>query len=99
MWPTREGLLAGVFTVKNQELDILVMNTLEKPMVLKEGEELGQWSTEYWKTKWGEMNPLMMSSEIPHLDREERCNILYAQLREVVRSCYLFVPGGRSVMC
>ncbi|CAJ0606662.1 unnamed protein product [Cylicocyclus nassatus] len=82
VWPSREDLPVGVFTVKNQELDIPVMNTTEKPMILKEGEELGQWGTEKWKSKWEEMNPLMMDKEIPHLDREERRNILYAQLRE-----------------
>ncbi|CAJ0598183.1 unnamed protein product [Cylicocyclus nassatus] len=71
VWPSEEDLPVGVFTVKNQELDIPVMNTTEKPMILKEGEELGQWGTEKWKSKWEEMNPLMMDKEIPHLDREE----------------------------
>ncbi|CAJ0608728.1 unnamed protein product [Cylicocyclus nassatus] len=63
--PSRKDLPVGVFTVKNQELDIPVMNTMEKPMIIKEGEELGQWGTEKWKSKWEEMNPLMMDSEIP----------------------------------
>ncbi|CAJ0593385.1 unnamed protein product [Cylicocyclus nassatus] len=82
VWPSREDLPVGVFTVKNQELDIPVMNSTGTPMILKEGEELEQWGTENWRSMWEEMNPLMMNNEIPHLDREERRNILYAQLKE-----------------
>ncbi|EYC34973.1 hypothetical protein Y032_1220g3764 [Ancylostoma ceylanicum] len=82
VWPKREGLAAGVFKIRNQELDIPVMNSSAEPIILHEGEELGQWGTEKWKEGWEDLNPLMMDTTTHEINGEARQKVLYEQVRE-----------------
>ncbi|KAL6727290.1 hypothetical protein Aduo_009180 [Ancylostoma duodenale] len=76
------GLAAGVFRIRNQELDIPIMNDSEEPMILREKEEIGHWGTEKWKEGWEDLNPLMMDSAVQDIKGEAGQKILYEQVRE-----------------
>ncbi|KAK6016362.1 zinc knuckle [Ostertagia ostertagi] len=43
LWPCKNGIAAGVFRTRNQELKVPLINDSEDPMILKEGEEIGHW--------------------------------------------------------
>ncbi|RCN34048.1 zinc knuckle [Ancylostoma caninum] len=82
VWPKRDGLAAGVFKIRNQELDIPITNNSEEPMILREREEIGHWGTEKWKEGWEDLNPLMLDSGTQEIKVEGRQKLLYEQVKE-----------------
>ncbi|VDO18786.1 unnamed protein product [Heligmosomoides polygyrus] len=46
VWPSKAGMAAGVCRVRDHEMDMPVINNTENPMILREGEVIGQWGTD-----------------------------------------------------
>ncbi|KAK6013292.1 hypothetical protein OSTOST_21449, partial [Ostertagia ostertagi] len=81
LWPTR-GLSCGVFKIRNQKVEIPVVNHSEEPMILGRGEEIGHWGTEKWKEKWEAFNPCVLEDTGNRADSHERRALLIEQLRQ-----------------
>ncbi|KAK6009981.1 zinc knuckle [Ostertagia ostertagi] len=62
IWPTKEGVAAGVYSIRNQEAVVPVFNNSDEGLVLKQGEEVGRWGTDKWHQRWEELNPLKMDN-------------------------------------
>ncbi|KAK6037463.1 hypothetical protein COOONC_25032, partial [Cooperia oncophora] len=62
--PTNESMQglsdSGKVTIENRKCAIPVINEGSEPMMLKEGEEIGQWSTEKWKEGWENLEPVVL---------------------------------------
>lgn len=82
VWPSISGMAAGVFRTRNHEVEVPIINDREQPIILKEGEEIGQWGTEKWREAWEELNPLMMDSGTVDMSKDERRNLLHELVRE-----------------
>ncbi|VDO25396.1 unnamed protein product, partial [Heligmosomoides polygyrus] len=48
IWPERRGIAAGVYAIKGQRTELPMFNTSDEPVLLKEGESVGYWSTDKW---------------------------------------------------
>ncbi|KAK6041588.1 zinc knuckle [Cooperia oncophora] len=59
IWPSRDGMAAGVFRIQDGQTNIPVINNSDQPVLFKEGEEVGSWGTDKWHDRWEEWNPLM----------------------------------------
>ncbi|VDP04324.1 unnamed protein product [Heligmosomoides polygyrus] len=77
IWPSREGISAGVYRIQNQLTQIPVFNSSHQPMLLKAGESIGHWGTDKWFERWEDLNPLMPSEE-----NEIGCNLETIQEEE-----------------
>ncbi|VDP37330.1 unnamed protein product [Heligmosomoides polygyrus] len=64
IWPTKEGLDAGVCEVRDRHVRIPVVNRSGDAVVLGEGEEIGHWDTEKWKESVDGFNALMISDAL-----------------------------------
>nr|CDJ95103.1 gag, pol and env protein precursor [Haemonchus contortus] len=73
IWPISNGMAAGVFKIENCECAIPVINEKSEPMMWREGDEIGHWSTEKWREGWDELKPALL---------EERGSILEPMARK-----------------
>ncbi|VDL83320.1 unnamed protein product [Nippostrongylus brasiliensis] len=65
IWPGRASMVAGVYRIQDGETTVPVVNNNMEAMILKEGEEVGHWSTDKWQQQW-DGNPLVWEDkEIP----------------------------------
>lgn len=46
IWPSVNGVAAGVFRITNQQTLLPVVNNSDQSVVFKEGEEIGHWCTD-----------------------------------------------------
>ncbi|KAK6021282.1 hypothetical protein OSTOST_13047, partial [Ostertagia ostertagi] len=72
IWPTKEGVAAGVYSIRNQEAVVPVFNNSDEGLVLKQGEEVGRWGTDKWHQRWEELNPLKMDNGEHRWQGQER---------------------------
>ncbi|KAK6014436.1 hypothetical protein OSTOST_20180, partial [Ostertagia ostertagi] len=98
VWPTKEGLGCGIFKVMNQKLEVPVVNSSDKPMVLGKGEEIGQWGTEKWKEKWEEFNPCIIEDTVKARTKEQRRALLVEQTRRSSNVSEIFVTASTKIM-
>ncbi|VDL68809.1 unnamed protein product, partial [Nippostrongylus brasiliensis] len=83
IWPTIEGVDAGVCEVRSQQMKIPVVNCSDESMVLGEGEEIGYWGTEKWKQAAEGFKPLMICDNTERTESaEERKALLYEQIKQ-----------------
>uniref|UniRef100_A0A7I5E602 RNA-directed DNA polymerase n=1 Tax=Haemonchus contortus TaxID=6289 RepID=A0A7I5E602_HAECO len=73
IWPISNGMAAGVFKIENCECAIPVISKKSEPMMWREGDEIGHWSTEKWREGWDELKPALL---------EERGSILEPMARK-----------------
>ncbi|KAK6021093.1 zinc knuckle, partial [Ostertagia ostertagi] len=74
IWPASNGIAAGVFKIENNECAIPIINEGSEPMMFREGDEIGHWSTDKWREGWDEeFKPTIL---------EERCSGLGLQARK-----------------
>ncbi|VDL71216.1 unnamed protein product [Nippostrongylus brasiliensis] len=64
VWATSDAIALGVFKIENRPTTIPVMNGSDEPLVLKEGEQIGEWSTEKWRTRWDDAEPSMLDNMV-----------------------------------
>ncbi|KAK6044692.1 zinc knuckle, partial [Cooperia oncophora] len=72
IWPSREGVAAGVYRIQDNQTKVPVINSCDQPILFKEGEEVGYWGTDKWHERWDDLNPLMPEEEGNKLKGHER---------------------------
>ncbi|KAK6025948.1 hypothetical protein OSTOST_08136 [Ostertagia ostertagi] len=82
MWANRKEVASGVFQICNKRATVPIHNDEERAMLLREGEEVGEWSTEKWHERWEDLNPFMMDSDHEYAPKEQRRQQLVQQLEE-----------------
>ncbi|KAK6031379.1 hypothetical protein OSTOST_02472 [Ostertagia ostertagi] len=86
--PCKQGVAAGVFTIKDQRTTIPVVSKSSKPLLLKEGEDIGHWGTDKWLERWEDANPLMVNDEkeakLTASERESLASIDTGSVRIIV---------------
>ncbi|RCN24488.1 hypothetical protein ANCCAN_29814 [Ancylostoma caninum] len=81
LWPSRQRVSNGVFKIQGEEFEVPVMNSKDEPMILRAGEEIGQWGTEKWKESWEDVNPLMLDSTANELSFAEKQKLPIEQIK------------------
>ncbi|XGW13384.1 hypothetical protein V3C99_000035, partial [Haemonchus contortus] len=76
IWPSKQGVVAGVFTIKDRRTSIPVFNKSCQPILWKEGEEIGWWGTDKWVERWEEENQLSLDDRERNLSGPERVHVL-----------------------
>uniref|UniRef100_A0A7I4YW91 Gag-pol polyprotein n=1 Tax=Haemonchus contortus TaxID=6289 RepID=A0A7I4YW91_HAECO len=84
LWTRRKDVASGIFKICNQRATIPVHNCNEASIVLKEGETVGESSTEKWNGKWEDTNHLMLDSEDATMTREQKRASMVEQLKEIM---------------
>uniref|UniRef100_A0A7I5E5B3 RNA-directed DNA polymerase n=1 Tax=Haemonchus contortus TaxID=6289 RepID=A0A7I5E5B3_HAECO len=82
LWTRRKDVASGIFKICNQRATIPVHNCNEASIVLKEGETVGEWSTEKWNGKLEDTNHLMLDSGDATMTREQKRASMVEQLKE-----------------
>ncbi|KAK6026331.1 zinc knuckle, partial [Ostertagia ostertagi] len=76
LWPSRQGMAAGVYTIREKKTTVPIHNNSNEPMLLKEGDQVGYWDTDKWHGSCE--NPLMPVEEEDKLTGPERIRELEA---------------------
>ncbi|KAK6022583.1 zinc knuckle [Ostertagia ostertagi] len=76
IWPSRKGIAAGVYSIQDRETALPVFNSSDEGLVLKEGEEVGHWSTDKWHQRWDELNVLSLDKEESLVQGDQRLDKL-----------------------
>ncbi|XGW19064.1 hypothetical protein V3C99_003128 [Haemonchus contortus] len=76
IWSCKQGVEAGLYSIKDQKTVLPVFNKSDQPMVLKMGEEVGYWNTDKWHEKWEDFNQLMSSEKGNKMTQPERRRLL-----------------------
>ncbi|XGW04219.1 hypothetical protein V3C99_015402, partial [Haemonchus contortus] len=76
IWSCKQGVEAGLYSIKDQKTVLPVFNKSDQPMVLKMGEEVGYWNTDKWHERWEDFNQLMSSEKGNKMTQPERRRLL-----------------------
>ncbi|KAK6022565.1 hypothetical protein OSTOST_11735 [Ostertagia ostertagi] len=82
IWPASNGIAAGVFKIENNECVIPIINEGSEPMMFREGEEIGHWSTDKWREGWDEVKPTILEERCSGLELQARKQKLFEQISQ-----------------
>ncbi|KAK6053370.1 hypothetical protein COOONC_09125 [Cooperia oncophora] len=88
LWANRRELASGIFKISDKRATVPIHNSRDTAILFKEGEEVGEWSTEKWQEKWNDLNPLMLRTH-ETVTKEQRREQLMQQLEESMETSSL----------
>ncbi|VDL77922.1 unnamed protein product, partial [Nippostrongylus brasiliensis] len=82
IWSEKRGVAAGVYAIKDKQTEIPMFNDSDEPVMYKEGDDVGYWSTDKWHDRWEDMNPFLVMSDEKPGEADERVAKLFELLEK-----------------